>query len=157
VVAIGALAAVLYGILQPSPTNPRTPLLNFDLAMVCQNSMPVPFLKTSVHLSMKSNSSRIKLDGYPVYGRQVLVPSMLFGISIGVVLCPLSPEWVQTALLSVLLMAVTHKTFSQGVTKWRQEQLGRAYVFAPIIGYLFVNQAVLDVADVHPEAVVTDS
>lgn len=56
---------------------------------------------------------------------QVLVPSMLFGISFGVVLCPLSPEWVQTALLSVLLVAVTHKTFSQGVAKWRQEQRAR--------------------------------
>ena len=62
-----------------------------------------------------------------ICGWQVLVPSMLFGISIGVVLCPLSPEWVQTALLSVLLMAVTHRTFSQGVGKWRQEQLARAY------------------------------
>lgn len=34
VVAVGALGAVLYGLLQPSPSNPRTTLLNFDLAMV---------------------------------------------------------------------------------------------------------------------------
>ena len=57
--------------------------------------------------------------------QQVLVPSMLFGISFGVVLCPLSPEWVQTVLLSVLLMAVTQKTFSHGMTRWQQEQHDR--------------------------------
>ena len=51
---------------------------------------------------------------------------MLFGISFGVVLCPLSPEWVQTVLLSALLMAVTHKTFSHGIIRWQQEQHERA-------------------------------
>lgn len=52
---------------------------------------------------------------------------MLFGISIGVVLCPMSPEWLQTLLLSVLLVAVTQKIFSQGVQKWREEQAARDY------------------------------
>ncbi len=59
---------------------------------------------------------------------QVLVPAMLFGISIGVVLCPMSPEWLQTLLLSVLLVAVSQKVFGQGVRKWREEQAARECV-----------------------------
>ena len=42
VVAIGALGAVLYGLLQPSPTDPLKPLLNFDLAMVGHRTEPCP-------------------------------------------------------------------------------------------------------------------
>ena len=52
VVAVGALAAVLYGILQPSPTNPRTPLLNFDLAMVRPASTSDPLLNVHMYLSL---------------------------------------------------------------------------------------------------------
>lgn len=128
VVAIGALGAVLYGLLQPSPTDPLKPLLNFDLAMVghplnhdCCTSWHVRVAWFSC-VGLLHSQSRLHL----LLVQQVLVPSMLFGISFGVVLCPLSPEWVQTVLLSVLLMAVTQKTFSHGMTRWRHEQHERA-------------------------------
>lgn len=126
VVAVGALGAVLYGLLQPSPSNPRTTLLNFDLAMVwlTEIKQSVAAAHQPDHISFAQLVCRICRAERPLF-MQVLVPSMLFGISFGVVLCPLSPEWLQTTLLSVLLVAVTHRTCSQGVNKWRQEQLAR--------------------------------
>ena len=57
VVAIGALAAVLYGLLQPSPTDPSKPLLNFDLAMVGQ---PLKHDRcTSSHVRLKCSCTRL--------------------------------------------------------------------------------------------------
>ncbi len=34
----------------------------------------------------------------------------------------LFPDWLQTALLTVLLLFVINKTVRKGVTQWRQEQ-----------------------------------
>lgn len=40
----------------------------------------------------------------------------------GVLFNPLTPEWLQTALLSVLLLFVVKKTFSKGFKQWREEK-----------------------------------
>ena len=34
----------------------------------------------------------------------------------------LFPDWLQTALLTVLLLFVINKTVRKGITQWRQEQ-----------------------------------
>jgi hypothetical protein len=39
-----------------------------------------------------------------------------------VLLNVLFPDWLQTALLTVLLLFVINKTVRKGVTQWRQEQ-----------------------------------
>ncbi len=40
----------------------------------------------------------------------------------GVLLNVLVPDWLQTALLTVLLLFVINKTVRKGITQWRQEQ-----------------------------------
>lgn len=40
----------------------------------------------------------------------------------GVLLNPLTPEWLQTALLSVLLVVVVRKTYAKGFKQLHEEQ-----------------------------------
>lgn len=40
----------------------------------------------------------------------------------GVVLNPISPEWLQTLLLTFLLLLVVRKTFEKGTKQWNEEQ-----------------------------------
>ena len=40
----------------------------------------------------------------------------------GVLFNPLCPEWLQTALLTVLLLVVVRKTFQKGFRQWSEEQ-----------------------------------
>ncbi len=40
----------------------------------------------------------------------------------GVLLNVLVPDWLQTALLTLLLLFVINKTVRKGITQWRQEQ-----------------------------------
>ncbi|EIE19332.1 hypothetical protein COCSUDRAFT_44684 [Coccomyxa subellipsoidea C-169] len=50
------------------------------------------------------------------------IPALLLGVSFGVLLNVLVPDWLQTALLTVLLLFVINKTVRKGITQWRQEQ-----------------------------------
>lgn len=43
-------------------------------------------------------------------------------LAAGVLLNVLVPDWLQTLLLTVLLLFVINKTVRKGVTQWRQEQ-----------------------------------
>ena len=40
----------------------------------------------------------------------------------GVLFNPLCPEWLQTALLALLLLVVVRKTFQKGFRQWSEEQ-----------------------------------
>ena len=40
----------------------------------------------------------------------------------GVVLNPMTPEWLQTLLLTILLIVVVRKTFQKGVRQWHEER-----------------------------------
>lgn len=40
----------------------------------------------------------------------------------GVILNPLTPEWLQTALLSVLLVVVVRKTYAKGFKQLQEEK-----------------------------------
>jgi hypothetical protein len=51
---------------------------------------------------------------------QMLICS--FNILQGVLLNPLTPEWLQTALLSVLLIVVVRKTYIKGFKQLREER-----------------------------------
>ncbi|KAK9832849.1 hypothetical protein WJX81_007097 [Elliptochloris bilobata] len=50
------------------------------------------------------------------------VPALLLGVSFGVLFNVLFPEWLQTALLVVLLAVVVWKTAAKGLKQWQQEQ-----------------------------------
>ncbi|BDA43733.1 Sulfite exporter TauE/SafE family protein 3 [Coccomyxa sp. Obi] len=50
------------------------------------------------------------------------IPALLLGVSFGVLLNVLVPDWLQTLLLTVLLLFVINKTVRKGITQWRQEQ-----------------------------------
>ena len=53
--------------------------------------------------------------------------SLTHGLSAaGVLLNPITPEWLQTALLTVLLLVVVRKTFQKGFRQWHEEQKGAA-------------------------------
>ncbi len=46
----------------------------------------------------------------------------LVWVTAGVLLNVLVPDWLQTLLLTVLLLFVINKTVRKGITQWRQEQ-----------------------------------
>ncbi|KAK9914892.1 hypothetical protein WJX75_001974 [Coccomyxa subellipsoidea] len=50
------------------------------------------------------------------------IPALLLGVSFGVLLNVLVPDWLQTLLLTLLLLFVINKTVRKGITQWRQEQ-----------------------------------
>jgi uncharacterized membrane protein YfcA len=53
------------------------------------------------------------------------IPILLFGNSLGVLIGSLIPEWLQTALLTFLLLFVVFKTGKKGITTFRSEQAAR--------------------------------
>lgn len=55
-----------------------------------------------------------------------LIPAMLFGVSFGVLINPSMPEWLQTILLGILLVVVTHKTYKKGCKQWQAEAASKA-------------------------------
>ena len=50
----------------------------------------------------------------------------------GVLFNPLCPEWLQTALLTVLLLVVVRKTFQKGFRQWSEERKGTEKACAPM-------------------------
>ena len=48
----------------------------------------------------------------------------------GVLFNPLCPEWLQTALLALLLLVVVRKTFQKGFRQWSEEQKSADKLYA---------------------------
>ena len=144
IVFAGAFGSILHGLLSPSPNDPTRTLLSFDLAMLL---LPAMLFGIAIGVCMNSSSrdelgaDLLTLTGWSQYVQaspeqgqehvymEVLARSRRTPVhvvhSAGVVLNPLSPEWVQTTLLSCLLVAITQKTVNQGVRHWRAEQAAR--------------------------------
>lgn len=56
----------------------------------------------------------------------VFMPALLFGVSFGVLLNVMIPGWLQTILLTLLLLFVINKTAHKGLSQWRLERKDRA-------------------------------
>lgn len=53
---------------------------------------------------------------------RVSLPLIYVCLHAGVLLNVLVPDWLQTVLLTLLLLFVINKTVRKGITQWRQEQ-----------------------------------
>ena len=127
-VATSALGSCAYGLLQRSPVEPGTTLLNADLALLF-----VPAMLFGVSIGARPWPRPASLRRHPAApyssvdaGRvHSAVPHWL-ACAAGVVLNPISPEWLQSLLLTVLLLVVVRKTFEKGIKQWREEQKSHA-------------------------------
>ncbi|CAI5462479.1 unnamed protein product [Closterium sp. Yama58-4] len=50
-----------------------------------------------------------------------LLPSLLFGVGIGVLISPTLPHWIQLLGLLILLLFVVHKTYARARRSWKKE------------------------------------
>ena len=135
-VASGAVGSVIYGLLQPSPTNPSTTLLNADIALQF-----VPAMLFGVGVGAHFHTRNLQtveicrlLQGpcvceharHPQSSTVLSSTLSLLIVAIiraaGVLFNPLCPEWLQTALLTVGLLIVVRKTFAKGFRQWNEEQ-----------------------------------
>lgn len=52
----------------------------------------------------------------------IFIPALLIGVSIGVFANVLMPSWLQTVLLTILLLIVIRKTLAKGLKMWQSEK-----------------------------------
>ena len=73
----------------------------------------------------------------------IVIVSLLivFEWNAGVLFNPLCPEWLQTALLTMLLLVVVRKTFQKGLRQWNEEQksIEKTCAFAVAVGRFHIG------------------
>ena len=135
----------MYGLIQTHPDAPERPLVDFDIALTFIPALllgvsfgapaarlppsrscaagPMQYATVAMSFALQGMGScqmpPVQCMAWtPAYDH---VP-MADGARAGVLLNVLVPDWLQTALLTVLLLFVINKTVRKGIKQWRQEQ-----------------------------------
>ncbi|CAI5494419.1 unnamed protein product [Closterium sp. Naga37s-1] len=74
-----------------------------------------------------------------------LLPSLLFGVGIGVLISPTLPHWIQLLGLLILLIFVVHKTYERARRSWKKESERRR------VAYTAAAEGLLPVSFVNPD------
>ncbi|CAI5472492.1 unnamed protein product [Closterium sp. Yama58-4] len=74
-----------------------------------------------------------------------LLPSLLFGVGIGVLISPTLPHWIQLLGLLILLLFVVHKTYARARMSWKKESERRR------VAHTAAAEGLLPVSFVNPD------
>ena len=141
IITSGAIASCGFGLAQRSPVDPDKPLMSFDIALTLVPAMlfGVSFVSFWVFCSDVQQPSQCAVTPHNAWCHYEQVLGIVthhgsnhagivadaewrrHGLQ-GVLVAPVIPEWLQTALLTVLLAYVASKTLAKGQKQFQKER-----------------------------------